>query len=658
MNEKSAPGANTRLFRRAVPWSLGAALVAVVVAFSVLAPRHVTVVAVADNWVGDTMSVLFQPYGPQHPDIVLLTLNESTLASFACRSPIDRGFLAGLLDTLGARGVRAVGFDVLFDQPTDPAKDDAFRAAVKRFSGPVVTAWTDRDTGLTDRQWAFQKQYLDGVSAGYANLVKDASDGTVRATFGGRTEDGVLRPGFAAAMAAALGRPVPEGSQRVFYRLGPDLATRPFRAFPAEAAANLPPAWLKDRIVLVGADLPHDDRHRTPLAAVWGADAGTVPGLVIQAHMLAQMLEGRHVSPTDLRIEVSIAVLLGLFAIGLGTSRRNVGARVGLFAVVVALLWSGSALLAFAGSVHVPVVAPTLAFGAAFAAVVVDTNRRRDAEARFVRDAFGRYVSPSILKRLEANPEQLALGGAKRRITVIFTDIEGFTSFSETLEPAVLVNVLNDYLDALTAEVFAHNGLVDKFIGDAVMAVFGAPDDQPDHAARAVACAQAMSRAAQRHAAEGAKKGLALGRTRIGIHTGEAVVGNVGGANRFNYTAIGDVVNTASRLEGANKNFGTTIILSQATADEAPGIACRPVGDLVLKGRASDLRVLSLVEPGEEEMAASFRAAYELMLRDRDGAIAAFADHLSRFPADELGRYWLERVTKGAGYERIVLEGK
>jgi class 3 adenylate cyclase len=220
----------------------------------------------------------------------------------------------------------------------------------------------------------------------------------------------------------------------------------------------------------------------------------------------------------------------------------------------------------------------------------------RDRER--IRDLFGKYVPPEVVDTVLSNPDALALGGEKREITVLFSDIEGFTALSEGLPPDRVLTLLNGYFEGLAGIIVAHGGIIIDFIGDAVFAVFGAPITHPDHAQRALAAARAAARFTAGFAAEQRRLGLALGRTRIGVHTGIAIVGNIGARDRLKYGAAGDVVNTASRLEGANKLFGSTILASAATIEHAGDPDVRSVGGLILKGRSAPLDTYEVLETG------------------------------------------------------------
>src|SRR6202046_3580324 len=216
---------------------------------------------------------------------------------------------------------------------------------------------------------------------------------------------------------------------------------------------------------------------------------------------------------------------------------------------------------------------------------VLREARRRQAEAERAHASLSRYFSPNLAERLASDADSMDLGGQRREIATLFSDIASFTALVETLEPDVLGPLLNDYLTGMTDIVFAHDGTVAKIVGDALHVLFGAPGEQPDHAARAVKCALGLDDYAQSFRERWHKKEIALGVTRIGVHAGPAIVGNFGGGRFVDYTAYGDTINVAARLEAGNKQLGTRICVSAPLAAKVKEFCGRPVGDLVLRGR-------------------------------------------------------------------------
>ena len=277
-----------------------------------------------------------------------------------------------------------------------------------------------------------------------------------------------------------------------------------------------------------------------------------------------------------------------------------------------------------------PAVAAVAVYGAAALAGYAIVRQR----ARETRAMFAQYVPPAVVSRLIAQPGLMRLGGEAREVTLMFTDLANFTTLSEQLSAEQTVEVLTGYFNAMTPIVHATGGTVDKFIGDAVMAFWGAPLDDAQHAAHAVAAAMAMQQAMQPLVADLQARGLPPIHMRIGLHTGRVVVGNVGSEQRFSYTAIGDAVNLAARLEGANKAFGTSILLSAATAAQLPaGAALRALDDVIVKGKTEPVRVFT---PCDDAVLcqASLAALDAFQARDWNGAQRALDQVLQRAPGD------------------------
>jgi adenylate cyclase len=237
-----------------------------------------------------------------------------------------------------------------------------------------------------------------------------------------------------------------------------------------------------------------------------------------------------------------------------------------------------------------PPLLAALAHGVAAIAAFAVAERR----ARAMRARFEQRLAPEIVRRIAAAPESLRLSGESREITALFTDIEGFTAMTERAAPEELVGLLDGYLDALTRVVVAHGGMVEKIVGDGLHAVFNAPLDQADHPRHALDCARALLEAAEAQRTTLLGRRLGLGRTRIGIETGPAVVGDVGGAGRLDYTAHGDVMNTAARLEAANKELGTSICIGPVAAARIGVERLVALGPLSVRGRAAALEVYTL----------------------------------------------------------------
>jgi len=290
--------------------------------------------------------------------------------------------------------------------------------------------------------------------------------------------------------------------------------------------------------------------------------------------------------------------------------------------------------------------------------VMLRDARLRQAEAERAHASLSRYFSPQVAKRLVSNGAGESMEVQWRDVGTIFTDIQGFTTLVESAKPDVLGALLNEYVEGMTDIVFAHEGTVAKVIGDAIHILFNAPGEQPDYATRAIACAHDLDSWAQEFRQRWKVKGVNFGITRIGVHAGPALVGNFGGSHYFDYTAHGDTINTAARLESANKHLGTRICASETVATAAENFKGRPVGDIVLRGRSEPLRTY---EPlCEEAFAAPATAQYAEAFAKLEagdvGAMPAFAAIVGIHADDPLAGFHLRRLLNGAKGVRMQLE--
>lgn len=651
------PSAAAPQARRRWPLALLAALVATVLAL--LASARLEPLA------GD-LAIGLAPLPPERivEQIAVVVVTEETLAAFPYRSPIDRGFLAGLIDRLDAAGARAVGIDILVDQPSDPAKDTAFFAAIDRARVPVTLALATEADGLTRRQADYVAQHVLPRRHGAIALGRDEIDGVVRHLPRPRIDDGARHPGFAESIVgeAGAGSRDADGAGRILYSVArstePTAAPAPFPVYPAHVVSLLPNEWLSGKHVLVGTDLPTIDRHPTPFVAGAGSAAGTIPGVVIHAHILAQRLAGLSLpvaGPVGRAASTMLAAMLAAVLFLLPWPPRRL---VLLFLVAIVLWISVGLWLTASGQLLPPLVAPPLAALAVAGVMSLTRWQAERTERAFLRLAFSRYVSPAVVSRIASGRLALVLGGEKRRVTYVFTDLEGFTSLSEKLPAGDLTDILNPYLDEMCRLMTEHGATIDKIIGDAVVGFFGAPDDDPDQESHAVALALALDGFAEGYRKRMAERGISLGATRIGLHSGDAVIGNFGGSRFFDYTGIGDTVNTAARLEGANRFLGTRILMSETVAAGC-SLPCRPAAALVLKGRSAPLACLVPVGLGEDQdWIRSYRDAYQLLQERAAESEVAFAELLRLRPDDALARLHLTRLRNGERGATLVLEGK
>jgi class 3 adenylate cyclase len=492
-----------------------------------------------------------------------------------------------------------------------------------------------------------------------ANLATDPFDGTVRWIFPG--EEGPEKPkGFARKAAELIGVSTSAELVEIAWKPMPDTQTLAFPIFPSHTVAELPNEWFAGKIVLVGAVLSITDRHRTPMASVYDDDRGWMSGVLVQAHSLAQLLEGREAFKLSIRWAMLVSLVLAMCGLLIGLLKKGIvfNALSGIF--LTAVFWLGSMIGFRYGLPMLPLVGPTLALALSLWMMDVLMGRAERQQRQFIQGAFSRYVSPIVVEQLVENPESLSISGERRQLTFIFTDIEGFTTLSEKLSAEKLSEVLNSYLDGACTIILRHGGMIDKFIGDAVMSIFNAPLPQPDHLVRAVRCALELDAYAEAFRIQQNIAGVPFGKTRLGIHSGPAVMGNFGSQSRMEFTALGDTVNTAARTEGVNKYFGTRLCCTDVVAAKCPSMHFRPIGDVVLKGKLTGVELFNPVSDAEaaSELFRRYLDVYALLKTADVKAPEAVRELHQDFPDDALTRFYFERVNSGTYTNRVVMEDK
>ena len=415
------------------------------------------------------------------------------------------------------------------------------------------------------------------------------------------------------------------------------------------------PRRIKGHIVLIGATSAGlGDMVRTPLGEA-------VPGLEGHLQLMEQLLTGEYLlRPSwENALVTTVWGLSGLLLAVMLGRLRPVWAVAFLGAGTAGLLLLSGYLFRSQQLLFDPLF-PCVGLLAIFLSLAVPRYLRTEHEQRWIKNAFSRYVSPNRVKYLQEHPETLALGGEYRECSFVMTDLAGFTAMMEKYEPALLSALLNEYLDGMIAIAFAHEGTLDRIVGDAVAVMFSAPVAQPDHAARAVACALAMDQFAHHFSTQQQARGIPFGKTRIGVNTGDVLVGNFGGQVMLDYRALGDAINTAARLETLNNHLGTRIAVSASTAEQCPHFLGRPAGSWVLKGKHIPTPVFEPLTPEEigSERVTAYLAAYKLMDASEQGALAAFQALYERYPDDALVGYHLQRLQAGENGSLIVMERK
>lgn len=581
-----------------LPRTIRALAVAVACALLLLAPVWRTV----EDRGFDVATTLLPPEAPAQPPIVVVAIDEPSFAELGSQWPWRRRIHARLIEALSEAGAAAIGFDIVFAEPSEPGDDEALAQAVAR-SGRVVLA---ADEALVRDRHAVQRMRIEplplllaaGARSGFAGVELDR-DGILRRL--------PARPDlFAGRLLEVAGlAPAPTGSEPPLLRFLPQ--GQGFRTVSYYQALHpgtfLPPDLLRGAIVLVGLVVkatpePNQLPADTFLTPLLGSQDHLMAGVEVQANAVANLAHGL------LLREAGWSVRLALLAIFVAAAAWMLGSwSPGRAAIVLAAAAGAAfgltALVMLGHGLWLPPLLPLLAASGVVlvegAAAVVSERRGR----RRIKDAFGRYLSPELVEILARDPSRLHLGGERRVMTFLFCDIRGFTNLSEQLqaEPERLTQIINRFLTCMTRAIRARRGTIDKFMGDCVMAFWNAPLDEPDHAGSALRCALEMEEALAGLNTELAREGMTALRVGIGINTGPCVVGNMGSQERFAYSVMGDAVNLASRLEGLGKLYGVTTVVGEATAEAVPPGRFGLIElDLVaVKGKAEPVRIFTLL---------------------------------------------------------------
>ncbi|WP_420474419.1 CHASE2 domain-containing protein [Noviherbaspirillum sp. ST9] len=593
----------------------------------------------------DWLTIMTSP-GTADSPITIVGIDEPSFAEFQRQWPWPRSMHGALIDRLKEEGAKVIALDVLFLEPSTPQADTALADAIRRAGNVVLAAeWEQRSDGYIDQQREILplRSLLDaGAATGVAKVPLSGACIRRFPAFDNAFGRAVLDTAGIHVDPAQLPR------QPMIRYAGP---AKSFSYVSYYQALNpkefLPRGFFKDRIVLVGMVLDNAsqlgiDLYCTPYA--W-QNRRFMPGVEINANVIDAAMHKRVIAELDPMLKLALLALLALASFC--AFRRWSPARAGLLLALLAGGTAGAswALFAFANRwwpVFAPLAGIFVTWLGSGAAAFLEERRKR-AE---VRRAFGHYVSPAVIEQMLAQPERLRLGGERREVTLLFSDLAGFTSISEKLDPEEVAEIMNFYLTEMGAIVIGQNGTLDKFIGDAVMAFWNAPLDDPDHALHACEAALKMQQAMRAVNDALRRKGMAELSMRIGVHTGMAVVGNMGSTERFDYTAIGDSVNLAARLEGANKVYGTGILVSGATADALRGrLPLRHMDRVRLKGKSEAVEVYTLEEAPEGNDAAI--AAWRTRAWDESERL--WRKVLEANPSDSLASLYLERIEGGRG---------
>jgi adenylate cyclase len=415
---------------------------------------------------------------------------------------------------------------------------------------------------------------------------------------------------------------------------------------------SMPADAVRNRIVFVGPSAAGLlDLRFTALDEV-------MPGVEIHAQIIDQIADGSYLSRPDWASAVELLGLLAAAAVLIALTFSLGAAWSALVAVLVIAGASAAATYVFVSErLLLDPLNPSLSLAAVFVASSIARHLQTESERKWIREAFASYVSPNLVHHLMDDPGALGLGGERRECSFVMTDLAGFTSLVEGEEPEKVVALLNDYFGEMTELAFRHGGTVEKIVGDAMSVMFSAPVEQVDHAQRAVACALDMDGFSQAFIARKAEEGITLGTTRVGVSSGPVIVGNIGGNQRLDYRALGDAINTAARLEAANKVLGTRVLVSEATAEGCEDFQGRPVGTLRLRGKSIGVTAFEPL-PSEADGAVALEAyleAYGMVEAGDPAAVSRMTTLAESNPTDPLLTFYATRLRDGESGSDIDL---
>ncbi|TMJ19531.1 MAG: adenylate/guanylate cyclase domain-containing protein [Alphaproteobacteria bacterium] len=612
----------------------------------------------------------------EQPDdrIALVVYDDATLEQLGKRSPLDRGMLARALRALDRLGPRAIGIDILIDQ--QQPEDEQLIQALRTMRTPTWLAFSTNEANpaqIAGWQEDWLRSFFTRVGS---SRVRPAS---IR--FGADQADGVMRrwpvpdstgvPLLANAMAS--GHPafvgytgaidftlLPQSTDaRRFTRISVETLGA-LDEIPAEAReivfASLA-EQIRGRYVLIGGDINDVDDFETPTTRF---GLGFTKGLEVHAQMLAQQLDGRMPRPIPgwvLWLAALAVVVAGSLTSGLELRGWRLGAA--LFLQIALIAWVPFQLQAMRmNTLELPAFGWGAGWLLAFIGVGAAARAVGSEQRRFAQSALGKYLPRDVAQEIMRDPDRLALTGEKTRIYALFTDLEGFTKLSHAITPETLSRLLNRYLDVMSDIVLKHGGTLDKFVGDALVTFWGAPIARPDDADRAVRAGREMYEAGELFRRTAGDDVPAIGCTRVGLHRGEAIVGNFGGERRIQYTALGDAMNCAARLESANKALKTTMLVSDSAKSESSLDIFRPMGRIVVSGRGTPFEVWEPAPDMDEASRGALNEAWCAFDGGDTSALARLEEIAAAHAEDAALQYFIYRIREVGPGGHFVLGSK
>ena len=520
------------------------------------------------------------------PDnIVLIAVDDNSLKALG-QWPWPREDFAKALNNI--QGAQSIGIDINFSENSrvSQADDLSLKEAILNSQAPVTLPIELRE----DNQTIVQPLsiFLDKSKLGFVNVLSD-SDGLIRKIQNQRSN----YESFSKSLVnSRLGTP---DSMRINY-IGP---ANSYLTFSIIDVINgvVPQRIFNDSYVLIGVTSNSlKDNFQTPV--------GLMSGVEIHANTLNTIITGSFMKELGVSISLEIIAFLSLISslLVVLVRRKFLFLILSLVILLIAIFITG--IFSFIHGIVIPVLYFCLTTILSFGAMVIFQYIVESKEKQFIRRAFQYYLSPELIQELIKNPSKLVLGGEKREVSILFSDIRNFTTFSETMSPEELTKFMGEYFEVVSEIVLDNKGIIDKYIGDAIMAFWGAPLLNKNHAIDACKVALQMIRRLNEKNEEWKKKGKRPIQIGIGINTGEVVVGNMGSHRRFNYGIVGDEVNFTSRLEGLNKEYGTTCIISETTKNQitlSSIFSVRELDMVIVKGKTEPKRIFELITKNIDE---------------------------------------------------------
>lgn len=603
-----------------------------------------------ENVTYDDRMIRTSKYVRPSEDVCVVLLDQASLdwgyEEFGWSWPWPRSAYGDLVRFFDAGDAASVTFDVLFTEPSFYGADDDknFQQACDDFGKVIQTVFFDREKGNTDG-WPenaptplieispgvfdkvpvipsedkalFPISELAGSAAimGNINSFPDA-DGVIRRATLGRQWNGSFIPTLG---VASLFLEEQESDREVPYVLEPYSGEESqLLRFPRDGVEGYAPYSIAHILQSYyayqngkeGVLLPSDFENQHIIFGYFAPGLFDIcatpvdsafPGVGVHIVQLDNVLTSRFLHKTSLGVSALLLLFLGLLGVVPVTlaemypSKRHSLITSIVYFILSGVLYYVLSYVIFHAGVVVPVVPGLLALGIGFAFALIVGYRQEGRQRRYLKSAFKQYLSPVVIEDLIAHPERLRLGGERRRISIYFSDVQGFTSISENLDPASLTSLLNDYLSEMSDIILQSGGTIDKYEGDAIIAFWNAPVQQENHSVRALEAAVACQERLAELRPELEKRAGRPFYMRIGLNTGDAVVGNMGSRNRFDYTMLGDAVNLAARLEGLNKQFGTYCMCTEESKKEAERygtvLAFRELGRAAVVGKSEAVTI-------------------------------------------------------------------